>query len=199
MKLRDKITTAFLAIAMIFFMVLTNSCAPAPRAVVVSPPVKTAAVAPVAAKVKTQIVTVKESNTEIQVGLTKAIAEADRLTKQKSATEAELHALWETLSKTKLTVDEQWAQLTEADKTIDDLQIKANAADTEKAELRKSLDRANELLAEAKKYQEYAAPKVAVYEWISSRLMWLAIIVAVCGILYLLVRFAPAIRRAISP
>ena len=197
--MKDKLFTLLIVIAVIFFMIAANSCAPVPRAVVVAPPTKAEPVAPVAAKVKTQVVVVKEQNTEIQLGLTKAIAEADRLAKQKSATEAELTALWQTLSTTKLTVEDQWQQLTEADKTIDELNIKANASDTEVGELRKSFDRANTLLDEAKKYEAYAAPKVAVYEWISSRLMWLLIFVAVAGILFLLVKFAPNIRSAISP
>jgi len=197
--MKDKLLTILTVIAVIVLVVMANSCAPVPHAVVVAPPVKAAPVAPVAAKVRTQVVVVKEQNTEIQLGLTKAIAEADRLAKQKSATEAELTALWETLSTTKLTVEDQWQQLIEADKTIDELNIKANASDTEVIELRKSLDRANTLLNEAKKYEAYAAPKVAVYNWISSRLMWLLIFVAVAGILFLLVRFASSIRSAVSP
>ena len=196
--MKDKLFTLLTIIAVIVCLILANSCAPVPRAQIVAAPAQAAPVAPVAEKVKSQVVVVKEQNTEIQEGLTKAIAEADRLAKQKSATEAELTELWKTLSKTKLTAEDQWKQLTEADRTIDELNIKANASDTEIAELRKSLDRANALLIEAKKYQEYAAPKVAVYQYLSSRFMWLFIIIFIGGILFLLVKFAPAIRSAIS-
>ena len=196
MKTIQLITKFSVALAFVFMI----GCANRPtNPAAIAPPIKSAAISPVAAKVKKEIVVVKESNAAIQHGLSKAIAEAERLAKQKSATEKELNQLWDTLTDVQKRAAEQWKQLETSEKTIDDLNLKASASDGEIKTLRKNLDDANARLIEAKKYQDKAAPKVAVYDWISSRLMWLTIFLVLGVIVYVTIRFLPSFLASIRP
>lgn len=90
------------------------SCAPnaSPVTAVPTAPAITAAVSPsvelarqaqasasiVSDRLETQVAILKGATTEIRDGMANAVAEADRLRKQKSATEAELEGLWKSLT-----------------------------------------------------------------------------------------------------
>lgn len=90
------------------------SCAPAPapRAIIPSAPPRSAPAAPViaaanstqsastaaSAKLESQVNLLRQSASDLQDGMAEAVLEADRLRKQKSATEADLDGLWQKLT-----------------------------------------------------------------------------------------------------
>jgi uncharacterized phage infection (PIP) family protein YhgE len=161
----------------------------APTANTVTTPPRSAPVAPIAARVKTEIVVVKESNQAIEHSLDAAINELSRLSQQKSASEKELADLWDLLNGAQARVAEQWLLLGESEKIIDELNIKANSADVEVLALRDNLSEANTRLAAAAEWQAKHAKKVAVYEWIANKSWWILGITAAVGIGYLALKF----------
>lgn len=179
-------TSIFLTITALALIGCSNV---APTANMIAPPPKSAPVAPVAAKVKKEIVAVKESNQVIEHSLDAAIDQLSRLQQQKTASEKELDILWDTLTAVQDRVVEQWLLLGESEKTIDELNIKANTADVENVALRDSLSEANARLTAAAEWHAKHAKKVAVYEWIANKAWWILGIAIVCGIAYLALKF----------
>ena len=102
--------SAIAAIVVLFLF----SCAPAPasRAIIPAAPPRTAPAAPViattratqtasataSARLESQVNTLRQSASELQDGMAEAVLEADRLRRQKSATEADLNGLWQKLT-----------------------------------------------------------------------------------------------------
>jgi len=176
-------------VAAIACAVLASCGAPAPPQVgSVSAPTKTQDVTPTAQKVRTQIITVRDTSHSINVGMDLAVAQAKKLADQKSASEKELKDMWALLTKEQSHAKALWEQVERANQTIEELNGQAVAADNEKTDLRKSLELANQRLADAAKWQAKVEKKVAVYDWISVRLTWLIVAVIVLAIAYVAIR-----------
>ena len=177
-------------LSLLSLLILIGCSNVAPIANTIAPPPKSAPVAPVAAKVKKEIVVVKESNQAIEHSLDAAINELSRLSQQKSASEKELADLWDLLQGTQSRVTEQWLLLGESEKTIDELNNKANTADVEVIALRDNLSEANTRLTAAAEWQTKNTRKVAIYDWLHSRMIWLIVILAVGGLIYLVLKLS---------
>lgn len=137
-----------------------------PRAI--PEPTQTAAVSPlvdqakadaakggeVSARLESKVESLQRTTADLRTGMTAATAEADRLRKQKAATEKELDGLWQLLNGTearaaalfaevesaKRIADEQKAHRVIAEKRLDELAKAAIARDNETLELRSQRD-----------------------------------------------------------
>jgi hypothetical protein len=145
-------------------------------------PIKSAPVAPIAERVRVQTVTIRESNTTIQQGLSSAIDQLERVSKQKEVSDKDFNDLWDKFTGVQKLVNKQWEDIQTLEKTNSEMSIAATAADIEKQELRTTAE--NALAWQAKN-----AKKVAVYDWITQKAWIILAITAVVGIGYLALKF----------
>lgn len=157
-----KTTLQFLALILV-----GCSTAPAPPRAIPAP-LQTAAVSPLADQAKAdaakggevssrlegKVESLQRTTADLRAGMSLATTEADRLRKQKAATEKELDALWQLLNGTearaaalfaevetaKKIADEQKAHRLVAEKRLDELAKAAIARDNETLELRDQRD-----------------------------------------------------------
>jgi hypothetical protein len=181
-------------------LVLIASCSHMPpRPLPVSPPRASVAIAPSVDRVRTDVDHARDTSILVNAGLENAVKEVERLAVQKTASEKELKNLSSILKDEQERSGELYSNLSQASITIDDLAKKAEAKDLENVELRDSLKAANERIIDADKWQQDNVKKVAVYDWISSRLMWLLVAVIFVASIYGLFRFLPIIIRIFKP
>lgn len=179
-----------------------TTCAPSNdlRNTPIPRPAESKPVSPTADRARQQVTQAHTTSTELHYGLTKAVAEADRLRRQKAASEAELQELWAILTKEQERAAALWKQLSESQNTIEQLQRDANAADVEINQLRMTVDTLNARLNDEKKWRAKAEPKVAVYDAVSRSLRWILFGVFVVTALYVVLRYWPAIAaRFVKP
>lgn len=183
---------------------LLASCAQhPPRAQVVPQPPKTPSLGPKIDEAGKNVDAAKKTSTELAKGLDKATAELDRLVKQKQANEAELKNLWSILTQEKQRTRDLWDQLEASGEVINQLRAASAAKDLEVTTVRQSLDTANQELAAARKWQDMAAPKVAIYDKVDgflTKMKWVIIIVLVlAGVWAFLVYALPPLLKVLKP
>lgn len=183
-------------LAAILCLILAGCNNAPPRGVIVTPPVKSPPLGPTLQRVQHEMATARDSNDSIRSALDKAVEEARRLKDQKTATEQELAAQWTALTDIKQIVEAQKFQLQQSADSVESLSGLVAARDMEVANLRTALNDANVRIADAAKWQEKNSQKVAVYDWVSSRLMWIAIVAVLLAVAYVLIR---ALKPAFLP
>lgn len=176
-------------------------CVPkaSPRAFVVAPPRQSAEVGPTVQKAKGEVSRARDEAVKVDSGIAHAVQEVARLTLQKSANEKELRNLGTLLTAEQARTAGLHKHLAESSNTIDQLAKDVTASEVEKADLRIALKSANEQLAETRKWQQAAEPKVAVFDWISSRMTRLLVIVCIVAVLWGVIRFLPIIIQILKP
>jgi hypothetical protein len=136
--------------------------------------------------VRTQTVTIRESNTSIQQGLDAAIDQLGRISREKVASDEQLQEVWDKLTGVQERVAAQWDQIQSLEKTNSEMSVAATASDIEKEELRK-ITKAD---AEWKAKHGW---KVTIYNWFMLRVYWILGIVTLGGIGFFI--FKAATRR----
>lgn len=183
---------------------LTSSCAPKVPVARIVPEVRRAvSVTPRAIVVKEKVEQARVTAVDLNTGIMKALDEADRLRRQKSATEAELTNMWSILTKEKEHAADLFKQLDEAKVESGKLADEAIAKDAEVSELRianKTLESQvkqaiqNEATANSK--IEKLAKKASVYDFVMNK-VW---IIFALAIVWALIRFVlPIVMKALNP
>ncbi len=174
-----------------------------PRAQIVPQPPRTPSLVPQADKAGKQIDEAKKTSADLVNGLDKATAEAKRLLDQKKASEAELRKMWETLTQEQSRTRALWQQLEDSSNTIEQLKTAAVLKDLEMTTVRGSLDTANKELEAAKKWQDMAAPKVAIYDKVDSfltKMKWVIIVILIIGgSLAFVIYVLPLVLKVVKP
>ena len=121
------------------------SCAPkvTPTEKIVPEVARIEAIAPRAVKVDEKISAAQTTASDLRTGITRALDEADRLRKQKSATEAELTNMWSILTKEKENTARLFNQLEETKKESSRLAADSALKDAEVTQLRQAWPRSS--------------------------------------------------------
>lgn len=189
----------------ILFALLFASCAPKaiPTARIVPVPQSVARVAPRAAVVHSKVEAAAVTSADLRTGIQRAMEEADRLRKQKTASEAELTNMWSILTKEKEAAANLFNQLESARGEAAKLAADAVFKDVEVDQLRIANQTLSNQVEQATKNEqihqkktEKLSKKAAVYDFFRTWVLWILAIVLVGAI----IRFAiPIITRAIKP
>lgn len=158
------------------------------------------------AKLESKVAELQRSSADLRAGVGQATAEADRLRKQKAASEKELDALWQMLTgsetrakelfaeveKAKSYADEQMQARLLAERRVDDLIQAASGSDVEKAELRAQRDHLASELEKAGKTHAMmqsalrdAERKGAIGTFFKGLLWWVGIAAVVLAIVWM--------------
>ena len=206
-------------------LILLASCSTAPEAPpkAIPAPTQTAAISPlvdhakadatkggeISARLESKVESLQRTTADIRTGMTAATAEADRLRKQKAATEKELDGLWQLLNGTetraaalfaevesaKRIADEQKAHRVIAEKRLDELAKAAIARDNETLELRAQrdhyadeLDKAGKVHADMLARLSKAEQKAAVGGYLKGCIWFIGIALFLALLFYILTK-----------
>lgn len=204
------------------------SCATAPKTAPALPrPAEAAPVAPLvdraqadaaaaretSAKLEGKVETLHRDAATLKTGIMAATAEADRLRKQKAATEAELDGLWRMLTneqeraaalfrevETSKTLAEQHRQQRIlAEKRLEELAKAATAADAEAATLRQQHDAMARQIEAARKTEAELSAKLAKAEKGAAVARFIKGTVALVAIGFLLLKLLPLLAARLRP
>lgn len=163
----------------------------------------------ISGKLEQQVETLRKNSLDLQHGFSAATSEAARLKAQKAASEKELDALWDMLNGTEARAKELFSEVEKAkafadqqrdfrmiaEKRLDDLAKAAIARDNETLELRAQrehlageLDSARNAIATLRENLRKAENKAAVGSYLKGIIYYLAALIAIIGLLYLLAR-----------
>lgn len=181
--MKNRVRVAVIALVGLL-VALTSSCAPkvgpSNDSPIVKAPAQSEAVAPRAIVVNERVTTAIETTSKIKSGIDTAVLEADRLRKQKTATEKELDGMWALLTREQTHIKALVGQLDAAKSETVKLQAEALDRDREVSELRRDRQHsdaklaaviANEkILLEANKK---LAKKASVYDFFRTWIFWI--------------------------
>lgn len=199
-------------------LILLASCSTSqdvpPRAI--PAPIQTAAVSPlvdqakadaakggeVSARLESRVEALQATTSDLRQGISAATSEADRLRKQKAATEKELDGLWQMLTgaesraaalfaeveKAKTIADEQKAQRVVAERRLDELAKAAIANDIEKQELRTQRDSLASELAKSEDLRRKAEMRAAVGTYLKGCIWFIGISLLLALLFYILTK-----------
>jgi hypothetical protein len=166
----------------------------------------------VSSRLESKVESLQRTTGELRSGMAMATAEADRLRKQKAATENELDALWQMLNGTearavalfaevesaKLIADEQKAHRVIAEKRLDELAKAAIARDNETLELRDQrdhyaaeLDKAGKVHADILAKLSKAEMKAAVGTYLKGIVWFIGIVLVLIVAVRVIAFFKP--------
>lgn len=166
----------------------------------------------VSSRLEGKVESLQRTTGELRAGMSVATSEADRLRKQKAATEKELDGLWQLLNGTearaaalfaevetaKKIADEQKAHRVIAEKRLDELAKAAIARDTETAELRDQrdhlageLDKAGKVHADMLARLSKAEQKAAVGSYLKGCIWFIGIVIVLVVAVRVMAFFKP--------
>lgn len=223
-QLQGQARALLLAIGSTVFASCARDTPVPPRAI--PAPVQSAAVSPavdsvkadaaktaeVSGRLEARVESLQRVTADLRTGMTSAAAEADRLRKQKAASEKELDALWKMLTNeearaaalfaevetAKKIADEQKAHRAIAEKRLDELAKAAIARDTETLELRAQrdhlsdeLDKAGKVHADMLAKLSKAEMKAAVGSYLKGVVWFLGIVIVLVVAVRVIAFFKP--------